>query len=80
MKIELQAKVREDLSCIIAEKAPTRVPGWKWLPATTDCFHIKTLTLTLTHSKVDVKLGPQHKDHKGWAALRHHANQPACPL
>ena len=59
----------------ITEKAPTR--AFSCLKAPTSAFTFKTLLRhyakrALTH-EVDVKLGNYHK---GWAAIRHYANQP----
>ena len=34
----------------------------------------------LTPRSLNVKLGLRHNYHKGRAAIRHYANQPACPF
>ena len=57
------------------EKAP---------PATT-AFTFKTLLRQyakreLTPRSLNMKLGPQRNYHKGRAAIRHYAHQPAHPL
>ena len=56
--------------CTITEKAPTR--AFSWLKAPTSAFTFKTLLRhyakrALTPQSVNVKLGPQHKSHKGRA-------------
>ena len=68
---------------VITEKAPTR--AFSWLKAATTAFTFKTLLRhyakwALTPRSLNVKLGPQHKSHKGWAAIRHYANQSTHPL
>ena len=68
---------------IITEKAPTR--AFSWLKAATTAFTFKTLLRhyakrTLTPRSLNVKLGPQSNYHKGQAAIRHYANQPARPF
>ena len=65
---------------VITEKAPTR--AFFWLKAATTAFTFKTLLRhhakrALTPRSLNVKLGPRHK---GRAAIRHYANQPARPL
>ena len=59
--------------CTITEKAPT------------SAFTFKTLLRhyakqALTPRSLNVKLGPLRNYHKGRAAIRHYANQPARPL
>ena len=68
---------------VITEKAPTR--AFSWLKAATTAFTFKTLLRhyakrALTPRSLNVKLGPRRNYHKGRAAIRHYANQPACPL
>ena len=65
---------------VITEKAPTR--AFSWLKAATTAFTFKTLLRhyakrALTQRSLNVKLGPQLNYHKGRAAIRHYANQPA---
>ena len=67
----------------ITEKAPTR--AFSWLKAATTAFTFKTLVRhydkqTLTLRSLNVKLGPRCNYHKGRGAIRHYANQTACPL
>ena len=55
---------------VITEKAPTR--AFSWLKAATTAFTFKTLLRhyakrVLTPLSLNVKLGPQHKGHKGRA-------------
>ena len=74
-------KVPEDFK--ITEKAPTR--AFSWLKAPTSAFTFKTLLRhyskrALTPRSLNVKLGPRRNYHKGRAAIRHYANQTACPL
>ena len=69
--------------CTITEKAPTR--AFSWLKAATTAFTFKTLLRhyakrVLTPRSLNVKLGPRRNYHEGRAAIRHYANQPACPL
>ena len=69
--------------CIITEKAPTR--AFSWLKAPTSAFTFKTLLRhyakrALTPQSLNMTLGPQRNYHKGRAAIRHCANQTACPL
>ena len=68
---------------VITEKAPTR--AFSWLKAATTAFTFKTLLRhyakrALTPRSLNVKLGPRRKGHKGRAAIRHYANQPARPF
>ena len=68
---------------VITEKAPTR--AFSWLKAATTTFTFKTLwrhyaKRALTPRSLNVKLGPRRNYHKGRAAIRHYANQPARPL
>ena len=70
-------------SCTITEKALTR--AFSWLKAPTTAFTFKTLLRhyakqALTPRPLNVKLGPRRNYHKGRAAIRHYANQPARPL
>ena len=67
----------------IKEKPPTR--AFSWLKAATTAFTFRTLLRhyakrALTPRSLNVKLGPQRNYHEGRAAIRHYANQPACPL
>ena len=67
---------------VITEKAPTR--AFSWLKATTTAFTFKTLLRhyakrALTPRSLNVKLGPRRNYHRGRAAIRHYANQPARP-
>ena len=67
---------------IITEKAPTR--AFSLLKAATTAFTFNTLLRhyakqALTPRSLNVKLGPRHNYHKGRAAIRHYANQPARP-
>ena len=69
--------------CTVTEKAPTR--AFSWLKAPTGAFTFKTLLRhyakrALTPRSLNVKLGPRRNYHKGRAAIRHYANQPARPL
>ena len=69
--------------CTITEKAPTR--AFSWLKAPTSTFTFKTLLRhyakrALTPWSLNVKLGPRRNYHKGRAAIRHYANQPARPF
>ena len=68
---------------VITEKAPTR--AFSWLKAATTAFTFKTLLRhyakrALTPRSLNMKLGPRRNYHKGWAAIRHYANQTARPL
>ena len=79
---------------VITEKAPTR--AFSWLKAATTALTFETLlyhrisyhkTLlrhyakrVLTPWSLNVKLGPRCNYHKGRAAIRHYANQPARPF
>ena len=68
---------------VITEKAPTR--AFSQLKASTTAFTFETLLRhyakqTLTPWQVDMKFGHRRNYHKGRAALRHYANQPARPL
>ena len=68
---------------VITEKAPTR--AFSWLKAATTAFTFKTLLRhyakrAMTTRSLKVKLGPRRNYHEGRAAIRHYANQPACPL
>ena len=68
---------------VITEKAPTR--AFSWLKAPSSAFTFKTLLRhyakqALTPRSLNVKLGPRRNYHKGRAAIRHNANQPARPL
>ena len=65
---------------VITDKAPTR--AFSWLKAATTAFTFKTLLRhyakqVLTPRSLNVKLGPRCNYHKGRAAIRHYANQPA---
>ena len=78
--LELQTKVCEDFT--ITEKAPTAL---SWLKVPTSAFTYKTLLRhyaerALTPRSLNVKLGPRRNYHKGRAAIRHYANQPAHPF
>ena len=69
--------------CTITEKAPTR--AFSWMKAPTSAFTFKTLLRhyakqALTPRSLNVKLGPRRNYHKGRAAIRHYANQPAHPF
>ena len=69
--------------CTIMEKAPTR--AFSWLKVPTSAFTFKTLLRhyakqALTPRSLNVKLGPRCNYHKGRAAIRHYANQPARPF
>ena len=69
--------------CTITEKAPTK--AFSWLKAPISAFTFKTLLRhyakrALTPRSLNVKLGPRRNYHKGRAAIRHYANQPARPL
>ena len=68
---------------VITEKARTR--EFSWFKAATTAFTFKTLLRhyakwALTPRSLNVKLGPRRNYHKGRAAIRHYANQPARPL
>ena len=59
--------------------------AFSWLKAPTSAFTFKTLLRhyakrEFTPQSLNVKLGPQRNYHKGRAAIRHYANQTACPL
>ena len=78
------ASKRSIRSFVITEKAPTR--AFSWLKAATTAFTFKTLLSlrhyakrALTPRSLNVKLGPRRNYHKGRAAIRHYANQTACP-
>ena len=67
---------------VIMEKAPTR--AFPWLKEATTTFTFKTLLRhyakwALTPRSLNVKLGPRRNYHKGRAAIRHYAKQPARP-
>ena len=67
----------------ITEKVPTM--AFFWLKAPTSAFRFKTLLRhyakqALTPRSLNMKLGPRRNYHKGRAAIRHYANQPARPL
>ena len=53
-------------------------PGWKRLLALSHLRHYATRTLT--PRSLNMKLAPRCNYHKGRAAIRHYANQPARPL
>ena len=60
-------------------------PYFSWLKAATTDFTFKTLLRhyakqVLTPRSLNVKLGPRRKSQKGRAAIRHYANQTACPF
>ena len=68
---------------VITEKAPTR--AFSWFKAATTTFTLRTLLRhyskqALTPRSLNVKLGPWRNYHKGRAAIRHYANQPARPF
>ena len=57
----------------------------KFARFTTSAFTFKTLLRhyakqALTPRSLNVKLGPRRNYHKGQAAIRHYANQPAVPF
>ena len=67
----------------ISEKATTR--AFSWLKVATTAFTLKNLLRhyakqALTPRSLNVKLGPRRNYHKGRAAIRHYANQPARPF
>ena len=67
----------------ITEKPPTR--AFSWLKPATTAFTFKTLLIhyakqALTPRSLNMKLGRRRNYHKGWAAIRHYANQTARPL
>ena len=69
--------------CTITEKAPNR--AFSWLKAPTSAFTFKTLLRhyakrALTPRSLNVKLGPRHNYHKGWAAIRHYVTNPPVPF
>ena len=71
------------MKCTITEKAPTG--AFSWLKVASTAFTFKTLLKhyakrALTPRSLNVKLGPRRNYHKGRAAIRHYANQPAHPL
>ena len=77
---DLQSSIRR---FVFTEKAPTR--AFSWLKAATIAFTFKTLLRhyakrALTPRSLNVKLGPRRNYHEGRAAIRHCANQHACPL
>ena len=59
---------------VITEKAP----GWKQLLPLSHLRHYAKRALTPW--SLNVKLGPRRNYHKGQAAIRYYANQPARPL
>ena len=80
MCVQIISAINRHLSCTITEKAPTRT--FSWLKAPTSAFTFKTLLRhyakrALTPWSLNVKLGPRRNYHKGRAAIRHYANQPA---
>ena len=81
--VEDSASKRSIRRFVITEKAPTR--AFSWLKAATTAFTFKTLLRhyakrALTPRYLNVKLGLGRNYHKGRAAIRHYANQPAHPL
>ena len=67
----------------ITGKAPAS--AFSWLKVPTSAFTFKTLLRhyakpALTPRSLSVKLGQRRNYHKGRAAIRHYANQTACPL
>ena len=79
--VEIQTKAIRRF--VITEKAPSR--AFSWLKTATTAFTFKTLlrhyaNRALTPRSLNVKLGPQRNYHKGRAAIRHYANQPARPF
>ena len=75
--------VKRSIGFTITEKAPTR--AFSWLKAPTSAFTFKTqlrhyAKRALTPRSLNLKLGPQRNYHEGRAAIRHYANQTACPL
>ena len=67
---------------VSTEKAPRAL---SLLKAATTAFTFKTLLRhyakrSLTPRSLNVKLGPRRNYHKGRAAIRHYANQPARPF
>ena len=59
--------------------------AFSWLKGSTGAFTFKTLLRhydkrALNPRSLNVKLGPRRNYHKGRAAIRHYANQPARPL
>ena len=80
-RVVLQTKAIQKF--VITEKAPTM--AFSSLKAATTPFTFKTLLRhyakrTLTPRSLNMKLGPRRNYHKGRAAIRHYANQPACPF
>ena len=67
--IELQTKVH-------TKSRPS--PGWKRLLLLSHLRHYAKWALT--PRSLNVKLGPRRNYHKGRAAIRYYANQPACRL
>ena len=83
LSVLIRAWKRSIRRFVITEKAPTR--AFSWLKASTTAFTFKTLLRhyakrALTPRSLNVKLGTRRNYHKGWAAIRHYANQPAGPL
>ena len=81
--VDSSASKRSIRRFVITEKAPTR--AFSCLKAATTAFTLKTLLRhyakrTLTPRSLNVKLGPRRNYHKGRAAIRHYANQPARPF
>ena len=81
-KLNISAVINQQ-SYTITEKAPTM--AFSWLKAPTSANTFKTLLRhyakwVLTPRSLNVELGPRRNYHKGRAAIRHYANQPARPL
>ena len=83
MEVPISASKSSIRRFVITEKAPTS--AFSCLKVATTAFTFKTLLRhdakrALTPRSLNVKLGPRRNYHKGRAAIRHYANQPARPL
>ena len=81
--VNTSASKRSIRRFVITQKAPTW--AFSWLKVATTTFTFKTLLRhytkrVLTPRSLKVKLGPGRNYYKGWAAIRHYANQTAHPL
>ena len=79
----VERSIGSTTGCTITEKVSTR--AFTLLKTPTSAFTFKTLLShyakrALTPRSLNVKLGPRRNYHKGRAAIRHYANQTACPL
>ena len=83
VEVDTSASKRSIQRFVVTEKAPTS--AFSLMKAATTAFTCKTLLRhyakrVFTPQSLNVKLGSRHNYHKGQAAIRHYANQPARPL